>query len=202
VNDIYREDTVTARGADSQDDPDAGRRLSKSPFSNDDPTRAEEHTKNLTVLVQVDRRVPKVEWPNGYITFLPWFISKDQNVRSSVSFASPLELSVAIIRMQELALVKSMAKLPLVRSGIISADVHKNQSPLAFADGLSTPLASGECVLVRPSIYTPIGWDENDFREILGLHGSAIVNVQGQSMGSVMIFILKRSNSTRDKHTR
>ena len=136
--------------------------------------------------MRFDSRARTIKWTNGYTTFLPWFVSNGRNIRTSVSVESALELFLAIRHVQEEALVVSMAKLPLVRSGLFPADVRKNQSPLAFADSLSTPLASGECVLVRPSIYTPIGWDEKDFREILGLHGSAIVNVQGQSTGGAL----------------
>lgn len=131
--------------------------------------------KDLTALVDMDPKAQRVQWRNGYTTFLPFLPYKGTNLRSSVSFQSKTQSPVALIRMQEQALVESMAKLPLVHHPGL---VKSRKSPLGFADSLSGPLSCGNCVLVRPVIHLPIGWDQYDFRDILNLHGSAIVHAQ------------------------
>lgn len=82
------------------------------------------------------------------------------------------------------------------QSGGVSSKVHQNESSLTFAASVSTQLATGECVLVKPSIHIPIRWNLEDFREIFGLHSSSIVKVQSQSIShSCSVSVSQMGNS-------
>lgn len=87
-------------------------------------------------------------------------------------------------RMQDAEYVKRMAKHLLLQvpdAPGFHRTAHMEGSAHAFAESISRQkLACGHFVVVKPPTYTSIEWTLDDFRDVLGLHGAGIVQVQSK----------------------